>query len=169
MSQSDEDEAPELQNCSETAAALTESQPKPSDTTGELTSAQSNPETGPGPQENLPESQASSDNCIPEKDSPDAAPAMLAGSEPVGATSKAHLFIFDSESQEEDPQSVFADCLAAPSNPQPTVDKGSAFSLTQTQLEEDKQRIRDLMNQTNHVSAAGLELCFHCFVVTYFQ
>lgn len=78
---------------------------------------------------------------------------MLAGSEPVAATSKAHLFIFDNESQEDDSQSVFVDCLAAPSSPQPTVDKDAAFSLTQSQLEEDKQRIRDLMNQTNQVSA----------------
>lgn len=136
---------------------LTESQPKPSDTTPEPTSAQSNPETGPDPQENLPESQASND-CIPDTDLPNAAPAVPAGSEPTGASAKAHLFIFDSESQEEDSQSVYADCLAAPSNSQPAVDKGAGFSLTQTQLEEDKQRIRDLMNQTAQVSAAGLDL-----------
>lgn len=142
-----------LQHRSETAAALTEAQPKPPATDGEPTSAQSNPETGPGPQENLSEPQASSDNCAPDKESPNAAPAMLAGSEPVAATSKAHLFIFDNESQEEESQSVFVDCLAAPFNPQPTVDKDAAFSLTQSQLEEDKQRIRDLMNQTNQVSA----------------
>lgn len=137
---------------------MTEAQPKPSDSTPELTSTQSNTETGPQPQENLPESQTSGDDCIPDTDLPDAAPAVPAAPEPAGATTKAHLFIFDSESQEEDSQSVYADCLAAPSNSQPMVDKGAAFSLTQTQLEEDKQRIRDLMKQTNQVSAAGLEL-----------
>ncbi|XP_017264070.1 telomeric repeat-binding factor 2-interacting protein 1 [Kryptolebias marmoratus] len=143
-SESDEDEASDLRNRSETAAALTESQPKPSDTSAEPTSEQSKPETEPGPRENLPEPQASSD-----RDSPDAAAAAPAGSEPGGAASKAHLFIFDSESQEEESQSVLAVGPAAPSNPQPTAGKGAAFSLTQAQLEEDKQRIRDLMNQTN--------------------
>ena len=100
----------------------------------------------------MQKSQASSDNCVPDTGSPDPAAAEPAVSEPVGATSKAHLFIFDNESQEEDSQSVVGECSAAPSNQQPNVNKDAALSLTQLQLEEDKQRVRELMNQTGQVS-----------------
>uniref|UniRef100_A0A3Q3AQ20 Telomeric repeat-binding factor 2-interacting protein 1 n=1 Tax=Kryptolebias marmoratus TaxID=37003 RepID=A0A3Q3AQ20_KRYMA len=134
-----------LRNRSETAAALTESQPKPSDTSAEPTSEQSKPETEPGPRENLPEPQASSD-----RDSPDAAAAAPAGSEPGGAASKAHLFIFDSESQEEESQSVLAVGPAAPSNPQPTAGKGAAFSLTQDFVSVTKA----LLKTSGYFSAA---------------
>ncbi|XP_037632512.1 telomeric repeat-binding factor 2-interacting protein 1 [Sebastes umbrosus] len=72
-----------------------------------------------------------------------------ATTEAVNATSKAHLFIFDRESQEEDSQSLIGDNPVASSKPQPTVNKDAAFSLTQVQLEEDKQRIKELMKQTN--------------------
>uniref|UniRef100_A0A3Q1GAM1 Telomeric repeat-binding factor 2-interacting protein 1 n=1 Tax=Acanthochromis polyacanthus TaxID=80966 RepID=A0A3Q1GAM1_9TELE len=78
-----------------------------------------------------------------------AATEPAAVSEAVNAQFNAHLFIFDSESQEEDSQSIVGDRPAAASNPEPLVNKDTAFSLTQTQLEEDKQRIRELMNQTD--------------------
>lgn len=83
--------------------------------------------------------------------------------EAISATSKAHLFIFDSESQEEESQSVLADRTAAPVKPQPAVDKDSAFSLTQIQLEEDKQRIRELMEEANQVT------CTLCLLVFLFS
>lgn len=80
--------------------------------------------------------------------------------EAVNATSKAHLFIFDSESQEDDSQSIFSGNTAAPANPQPTVNTDSAFSLTQVQLEEDKQRIRELMKETNQVNTGATNAPF---------
>lgn len=94
--------------------------------------------------------QATSNNCAAEKSClPPAAEPVV--SEAVGTTSKAHLFIFDSEPQEDDSQSVSGDRPAAPSEPQPTVNKDAALSLTQDLLEVDKLRIRDLMNQTDKV------------------
>ncbi|XP_062272022.1 telomeric repeat-binding factor 2-interacting protein 1 isoform X1 [Scomber scombrus] len=74
------------------------------------------------------------------------AAAECAAAQVVPATSKPHLFIFDNESQEEDSQSVIGNNTAV--NPQPTVNKEAAVSLTQVQLEEDKQRIRELISQT---------------------
>lgn len=71
-------------------------------------------------------------------------------SEAVSVPSKAHLFIF--ESQEDDSQSVFGDRATAATDPPPTVNKDAAFSLTQVHLEEDKQRITELMDQTEQVS-----------------
>lgn len=73
----------------------------------------------------------------------------------VTAASKAHLFIFDSESQENESQSIFCDRVAAPNKPQQTDITDSAQSLSQIQLEEDKQRIRRLMNETNQVSTGS--------------
>ncbi|XP_030585579.1 LOW QUALITY PROTEIN: telomeric repeat-binding factor 2-interacting protein 1-like [Archocentrus centrarchus] len=149
-SESDELEAPDLQNSAQTAATLTSSHPPPSDTTPNPGTRQST--SKPGPTQTLlnhvEEAQATSNNCIAETHRLPAA-AKPVVSEAVGATSKAHLFIFDSESQEDDSQSVIGDRSVAPSNPQPTVKKGAAPSLTQDLLEEDKQRIRDLMNQTD--------------------
>lgn len=108
---------------------------------------ESSPEPEPGLQEKVQESQASGSSS----------PSAAGCSDPVipeaiSATSKAHLFIFDSESQEEESQSVLADHAAAPDKPQPAADKDPAFSLTQIQLEEDKQRIRELMEGTNQVT-----------------
>lgn len=98
----------------------------------------------------MEQAQATSNNCAAEKSClPPAAEPVV--SEAVGTTSKAHLFIFDSEPQEDDSQSVSGDRPAAPSEPQPTVNKDAALSLTQDLLEEDKLRIRDLMNQTDKV------------------
>uniref|UniRef100_A0A3P8S4F8 Telomeric repeat-binding factor 2-interacting protein 1 n=1 Tax=Amphiprion percula TaxID=161767 RepID=A0A3P8S4F8_AMPPE len=77
-----------------------------------------------------------------------AATEPAAVSEAANAQFNTHLFIFDSESQEEDSQSIVGGRPATASNPEPLVNKDAAFSLTQTQLEEDKQRIRELMNQT---------------------
>ncbi|KAM4587378.1 telomeric repeat-binding factor 2-interacting protein 1 isoform 1-T2 [Odontesthes bonariensis] len=147
-SESDEDEAPDLQNNAETVVTPSGPTPPDPDTAADPTSTQSKPETGPSPQENVQKSQAWRDNCVPDTGSPDPAAAEPAVSEPVGATSKAHLFIFDNDSQEEDSQSVIGECSAAPSNQQPKVNKDAALSLTQLQLEEDKQRVRELMNQT---------------------
>lgn len=143
-SQSDEDEAldpvdPEPPLPTPDTAATTESDPEPE----------------PGLQEKVQETQA------PGSLSPSPAgcsdPAIP---EAVSATSKAHLFIFDSESQEEESQSVLADHTAAPVKPQPAADKDSAFSLTQIQLEEDKQRIRELMEDTNQVTCTLFLLVF---------
>lgn len=149
-SESDEFEAPDLQNPAQTAATLTSPHPSPSDTTTNPGTKQSS--SKPGPTQTLlnhvEEAQATSNNCVAETHRlPAAAEPVVC--EAVGATSKAHLFIFDSESQEDDSQSVIGDRSVAPSNPQPTVKKGAAPSLTQDLLEEDKQQIRDLMNQTD--------------------
>lgn len=124
----------------------TSTEPPPS-TSDTAVSAQSNPERGPGLQDNVQETQSSSENCPPETTG-----AEPAAAEAVSATSKAHLFIFESESQEEESQSIISDRTVAPANPLPTMDKDAAFSLTQVQLEEDKQQIRELMEKTNQVS-----------------
>lgn len=75
-------------------------------------------------------------------------------------TSKAHLFIFDSESQEEeDTQSLFHSThTSSPVDPQTNVNKATALSLTQVQLEEDMRRIRELMSQTNQVRITPMYL-----------
>lgn len=92
-------------------------------------------------QENMQEAQAS----------PSISHKAAAGGA-VTAASKAHLFIFDSESQENESQSIFCDRAAAPDKPQQTNITDSAQPLSQIQLEEDKQRIRRLMKETNQVS-----------------
>uniref|UniRef100_A0A3P8Q4T3 Telomeric repeat-binding factor 2-interacting protein 1 n=1 Tax=Astatotilapia calliptera TaxID=8154 RepID=A0A3P8Q4T3_ASTCA len=149
-SESDDLEAPDLQNPAQTAATSTSLHPPPADTTPDPASKQSCTKPGPTetPLSNVEQAQATSNNCAAEKSClPPAAEPVV--SEAVGTTSKAHLFIFDSEPQEDDSQSVSGDRPAAPSEPQPTVNKDAALSLTQDLLEEDKLRIRDLMNQTD--------------------
>lgn len=148
-SESDDLEAPDLQIPAQTAATSTSLHPPPADTTPDPASKQSCTKPGPTetPLSDVEQAQATSNNCAAEKCClPPAAEPVV--SEAVG-TSKAHLFIFDSEPQEDDSQSVSSDRPAAPSEPQPTVNKDAAFSLTQDLLEEDKLRIRDLMNQTD--------------------
>ncbi|KAM4740902.1 telomeric repeat-binding factor 2-interacting protein 1 isoform 2-T2 [Anableps anableps] len=147
-SESDENEAPDLPNNAETTASSADAS-QPSGTSADPPCAQSNPETEPSPQGIISETQASSDNCVPNTGSPDAGLVGPPVSEPISAPSKAHLFIFDSESQQDDSQSMVDEGSAAPYHPKPSADKDTAFSLTQLQLEEDKQRIRDLMKQTN--------------------
>lgn len=117
------------------------------------TSTQASPEHGPGLQEKEPEAQASVRNCLPPTGCPEPSAAEPAAAKPaaVSAASKAHLFIFDSESQEEESQSIFVGNAAASANLQPTVKKDAAFSLTQVQLDEDKERITELMKETNQV------------------
>ncbi|XP_019116309.2 telomeric repeat-binding factor 2-interacting protein 1 [Larimichthys crocea] len=143
-SECDEDEAPDLQNPTETVTTQPTSTEPPPSTSDTAVSAQSNPERGPGLQDNVQETQASSENCPTETTG-----AEPAAAEAVSATSKAHLFIFESESQEEESQSIISDRTVAPANPLPTMDKDAAFSLTQVQLEEDKQQIKELMEKTN--------------------
>ncbi|XP_038163784.1 telomeric repeat-binding factor 2-interacting protein 1 [Cyprinodon tularosa] len=142
-SESDKDEDSVLLNndgTTSSAGAL-----EPSDPTPHQPGAESPPESsGSSPQRTVPESQVSSSNSVPNNSCPDAGP-----SRPIRASSKAHLFIFDSESQQDDSQSVVGESLAAPSHSSSSKDKDATFSLTQVQLEEDKQRIRELMNQTN--------------------
>uniref|UniRef100_A0A3Q1HEL2 Telomeric repeat-binding factor 2-interacting protein 1 n=1 Tax=Acanthochromis polyacanthus TaxID=80966 RepID=A0A3Q1HEL2_9TELE len=147
--ESESDEAPDLPP--ETEATSTEpSVPPPLDTAADPASPQSSPEPASSLQENVQEAHASSSNFVAETSCPKpAATEPAAVSEAVNAQFNAHLFIFDSESQEEDSQSIVGDRPAAASNPEPLVNKDTAFSLTQTQLEEDKQRIRELMNQTD--------------------
>ncbi|XP_076617149.1 telomeric repeat-binding factor 2-interacting protein 1 isoform X2 [Chaetodon auriga] len=144
-SESGEDEASDLQNPTETATAQPTSTEPRLQTPDTAASAQAGPERGPGLQEKVPEAQASSSNRPPPTGCPEPAATEPAA---VSAASKAHLFIFDSESQEEGSQSMFGDSTAAPANLQPTVNKDAAFSLTQVQLEEDKQRITELMRET---------------------
>ncbi|XP_070759317.1 telomeric repeat-binding factor 2-interacting protein 1 [Enoplosus armatus] len=143
----DEDEAPDLQNAIETATVQpisTEAPLPTSDTAADAAPTKSNPEHGPGLPEEAEDTQSSSSNGLSETGGP-----QPAASEAASATSKAHLFIFDSESQKEDSQSIVGESTVAPARPQSTVNKDAAFSLTQVQLEEDKQRIRELMNKTN--------------------
>lgn len=139
---------------------LTESQVPAADTAAEDAPPQSHPEGGPVPQENGAEAQACTSNHLPETSCPEPA-----ATDPLPSTSKAHLFIFDSESQEEESQSVLGDDTAAPSIPQPPQTEDVEPSLTQVQLEKDKQRIRELMSQTNQVS-----ICFlPTSIGSYFQ
>uniref|UniRef100_A0A3P8S4C6 Telomeric repeat-binding factor 2-interacting protein 1 n=1 Tax=Amphiprion percula TaxID=161767 RepID=A0A3P8S4C6_AMPPE len=146
--ESESDEAPDLPP--ETEATSTEpSVPPPPDTAADPASPQSNPEHASSHQENVQEAHASSSNSVAETSCPKpAATEPAAVSEAANAQFNTHLFIFDSESQEEDSQSIVGGRPATASNPEPLVNKDAAFSLTQTQLEEDKQRIRELMNQT---------------------
>lgn len=107
-------------------------------------SPQSTSEPEAGPQENLQETQAPSNACQPPGGTVDAVDAM----------SRAHLFVFDSETQEEGgSQASSGDCLApAGSNLQPLVKTISNVSPTQAQLEDDKQRLTELMCETKQVS-----------------
>ncbi|XP_033481887.2 telomeric repeat-binding factor 2-interacting protein 1 isoform X1 [Epinephelus lanceolatus] len=149
-SESEEDRASDPQTETVTTQPTsTEPPPSTSNKAAEAAPAQSNPEHVPSLQENVQEAQATSSNCLPKTGCPDAAAAQPAATEAVSAPSKAHLFIFDSESQEDDSQSIICANPKAPSKPQPAVSQDAAFSLTQVQLEEDKQRIRELMKQTN--------------------
>ncbi|KAM6946751.1 telomeric repeat-binding factor 2-interacting protein 1 [Lycodopsis pacificus] len=134
-SESDEDGGPDLQT-STIQPTSTEPPLPTSDTAADVVPTPSNPEHGPSLQEDTQEAEASTSSRPPKTGCPEPAP------------SKVHLFIFDSESQ-EDSESIIGDNPAAPSKPQPTVNKGAALSLTQVQLEEDKQRIKELVNQTN--------------------
>ncbi|XP_047195421.1 telomeric repeat-binding factor 2-interacting protein 1 [Hippoglossus stenolepis] len=151
-SESSEDEAADLQNPPEKAAIPTTSaEPprQPSDSTADLVSAQSRP-TAPL-QEEAQQTQAVSSDSAPEKGRPEPSPAASgpAASEALHAASRAHLFIFDSESQEENSQPITGDNATALSNPQPLVRKDAAPSLTQVQVEEDMKQLSALMNQTN--------------------
>lgn len=120
--------------------AETEPHPITEDAAG---SPQSTPAPLSDPPESAQEIQSASNACQP--------PGGAA--EAIDANSKAHLFIFDSESQEEaGSQAASGDGLApVPANLKPTADAISAFSLTQAQLEEDKQSIRKLMSDTKQV------------------
>lgn len=107
-------------------------------------SPQSTSEPEADPQENLQETQAPSNACQPPGGNIEAANAL----------SRAHLFIFDSETQEEGgSQTSSGDRLApAGSNLQPPVKTISNVSPTQAQLEDDKQRVMELMCETKQVS-----------------
>ncbi|XP_047203760.1 telomeric repeat-binding factor 2-interacting protein 1 isoform X2 [Girardinichthys multiradiatus] len=147
-SECDEDEGPDLLNIAGTTTSLGDA-PHISDTPADPPCSQCNPESGPSPQGIVPETQASNGICVPNTGSPDAGPAQPAVSEPISTTSKVHLFIFERESQQNDSESLVGEGSASPSHPHASKDKDTAFSLTQAQLEEDKQKIRELMNQTN--------------------
>lgn len=73
------------------------------------------------------------------------------GFQAVPVPSKAHLFIFDRESQDVESQSIFAERPAALARLQQTTNSEAAHSLSQIQLEEDRQRIRKLMEETKQV------------------
>lgn len=114
-------------------------------------SPQSTPESEPGPQESLQEIQAPSNVCQPPGGSAEA----------LDATSRAHLFIFDSESQEVESSQVSSGDGLAPVRPnlQQAVKTISNISLTQARLEADKQRLTELMSETRQVS----DTCTLCF------
>lgn len=107
-------------------------------------SPQSTPAPEPDAEESAQEIQAAS-----RADQPPGGTA-----EAIDANSKAHLFIFDSESQEEvGSQAALSDSLApVPANVQPIVNTISPFSLTEAQLEEDKRSITQLMSETKQVT-----------------
>ncbi|KAK2915222.1 telomeric repeat-binding factor 2-interacting protein 1 isoform X1 [Channa argus] len=134
-SEPEEDEAPAQQNPAETLTIQSTSREPPL----QPMSTQANSDPGPSLQVNGQEAQTSSLSHIAATGSPRSLAA-----EAVQIASRAHLFIFDSESQEEDSQSLVGDSTAAAAG-----DIDTTHSLTQVQLEEDKQRIRDLMKQTN--------------------
>ncbi|XP_059183374.1 telomeric repeat-binding factor 2-interacting protein 1 [Centropristis striata] len=141
---SDEELTQDLQNPTETANIQPTSAEPPlptSDTAAEAAVTQSSPEPEPSLQEDTQDILVSSSKSPPKIGGPEPA-----ATEAVTASSKAHLFIFASETQEEDSESITADTPAAPSDPQ--LDKDAAPSLTQIQLEEDMQALRELMKQT---------------------
>lgn len=107
-------------------------------------SPQSTTESEPAPQESMEEIQAPSNVCQPPGGSAEA----------VDAKSAAHLFIFDSESQEVESSQVSSGDGLAPVRPnlQQAVKTISNISLTQAQLEVDKQRLTELMSETRQVS-----------------
>lgn len=129
----------------------------PSDPAADQASTRSNPEPGPSLQEKPQQAQVLSSDGAAEMGCPQPQPQpqpQPAASDPAPteashAASGAHRFIFDSESQEEDSQSLIGDRATALPNPQPLVNEDAALSLTQVHLEEDVQRITALMNHTN--------------------
>ncbi|XP_074547506.1 telomeric repeat-binding factor 2-interacting protein 1 isoform X2 [Halichoeres trimaculatus] len=135
-SESDEDETSDLQKETETAALQPTSSEPSSNTAADAASAQSNPEYVPSPQDVVSETQiqASTSNFPPQIICP---------------ASKPHQFIFDRESQEEEAQSTVSEETEVPPAPKETVNENPPYSLTQNQLEEDKRRITELMNETN--------------------
>lgn len=138
-----------MKNTTETALMQPAPTEPPLPTPDTAASSQSNPEPRADLQEDEEETETSTSDCLPPSGHPepsDKEPAVVNG------TSKAHLFIFDRESQEEESQSIIGEIPAAPASPQSTVSADAAFSLTQVQLEEDKQRIRELMKETNQVN-----------------
>lgn len=122
-------------------------------------STRSNPEPEPEPrlglQENPEQVQASCSNC----------PPPVGYTEANTATSKAHLFIFDSESQEDQDCHPTLDGGTASANPEPTVNIDSTFALTQAQLEEDKQRITELMKETKQVNNVVQRCSTYLFII----
>uniref|UniRef100_A0A3P9MKJ2 Telomeric repeat-binding factor 2-interacting protein 1 n=1 Tax=Oryzias latipes TaxID=8090 RepID=A0A3P9MKJ2_ORYLA len=147
-SECDEEDDPTVEDSAETVATSAELLPPPAEKAADPRPTQPSPKTASSPNGNVPESSASSSNCVPDTSPSDPAAAKPAASEPAGVTSKAHLFIFDSESQGGDSERVAGDASAAPSNPQHSASKDASLSFTQVQLEEDKQRIKELMVQT---------------------
>ncbi|XP_029006891.1 telomeric repeat-binding factor 2-interacting protein 1 [Betta splendens] len=142
-SESGEDEAPDLQITVERVTIQpTSTEPclPSSDMTADASPTRSIAESEPSLQSNAHNAQAASSNHISKMDStkPEAA---------VHVASRAHLFIFDNDSQEDDSQSLISDDTAAAA--QAVGNENTAPSLTQAQLEEDVQQIKNLMNQTN--------------------
>lgn len=117
-------------------------------------------------QENLQEN-GQSNEAAEEKVQETRTPLGSGGSEAAAGTaapaaSKAHLFIFDRESQDVESQdvesqSILAERTAAPARPREAASADSARSLSQMQLEEDRQRLRKLMEETKQVS---MQRCF---------
>uniref|UniRef100_A0A3Q3IZH0 Telomeric repeat-binding factor 2-interacting protein 1 n=1 Tax=Monopterus albus TaxID=43700 RepID=A0A3Q3IZH0_MONAL len=93
--------------------------------------------------------------------SPQPRPSLQMNVQDAHKASRAHLFIFDSDSQEDDTQSP-GDNTAAPAKPY--VNEDAALPLTQVQLEEDRERIIELMDQTKQVSVSEQMYLCACIV-----
>ncbi|XP_036067908.1 telomeric repeat-binding factor 2-interacting protein 1 isoform X2 [Oryzias melastigma] len=141
----EDEEDSNVPDSAETVATSAGRLPPPTDAAGGPRPSQASAVSS---KQNGPESPASSDNCVPDTCSLVPAPAKPPVPEPAAVTSKAHLFIFDSETQEDDSQRVAGDSSAAPSNLQHSGGKDASLSFTQGQLEEDKRCIKELMVQT---------------------
>ncbi|XP_058486587.1 telomeric repeat-binding factor 2-interacting protein 1 isoform X1 [Solea solea] len=149
-----DDESLDVQNPAEVVVAQSTAINPPSrssDKAVNQASTQSNPESDPEPsiQERAQQAQTLSSDCVPETGRPESEATDPPAAEAFIQASRAHLFIFESESQQEDSQSLIGDGTTVLSKPQPRVHKDTAPSLTQVQLEEDVQRIKALMNHTN--------------------
>ncbi|KAL6112175.1 terf2ip [Pungitius sinensis] len=151
-SESGDDAGPDVETPTEAAAPRPTSAERPlptSDTPPDAVSTASSTEQVASPQRDAAEAEPLAGGGLLTSGGPGPE-----AKEADDAASKVHLFIFDSESQ-EDSQSIIGDRPAAPSKPRAAVnnnnndDDGGVLSLTQVQLDEDKQRIKDLMSQTN--------------------
>lgn len=82
----------------------------------------------------------------------------------TGSAPKPHLFIFDSESQEEGSQPMDSDNAAVPTSPRPMGEKAGVVPLTQAQLNDDVQRMEELIKETSQVKLREPGIAFPVWV-----